>query len=155
MGPLISREIGLLRPFSMSPFAITLKQFRQKRGLKQKDLALQLGYEPSYLSALERGEKGPPKQDFIRRFVRGLELNEAERAELEKSLRLSRRQFSLPTKASEKEFELVHELEPHLGSLTPLQIDLIKLAIRIPETLSLSGVSAGHSSVEEMEVPKM
>lgn len=139
----------------MSPFAAILKQFRQKRGLRQKDLALHLGYEPSYLSALERGEKGPPKQDFIRRLVRGLELNEAERLELEKSLRLSRRQFSLPTQASEKEFELVHELEPHLGSLTPLQIDLIKLAIRIPETLSLSGKDVGHSSVEEMGAPKM
>lgn len=139
----------------MSPFAVTLKQLRQKRGLKQKDLALQLGYEPSYISALERGEKGPPKHDFIRRLIRDLGLDEVERSELEKSLKLSRRQFSLPTKASEEEFELVHELEPHLGSLSPLQIGLIKLAIRIPETLSLSGVGVGYLSVEGKGAPKM
>jgi transcriptional regulator with XRE-family HTH domain len=60
----------------MSPFAVLLKRFRQARGLKQKDLALRLGYEPSYLSALERSEKGPPRDDFIRRLIRGLALDE-------------------------------------------------------------------------------
>lgn len=143
----------------MSPFTITLKQFRQKRGIRQKDLALLLGYEPSYLSALERGDKGPPKQDFIRRLTRGLDLDDGERAELDKSLRLSRRQFSLPTKASEEEFELVHELAPHLGRLTPLQIGLIRLAIRLPENQSLSVAEIfpgfDFSAIERKEAPKM
>jgi len=49
----------------MSPFAIYLRKLRLRRGLKQKEMAYLLGYEQSYLSALERSVKGPPKQEFI------------------------------------------------------------------------------------------
>lgn len=143
----------------MSPFALVLKHFRQKRGLKQKDLALLLGYEPSYLSALERSEKGPPKQDFIRRLISGLSLSEDERAEPDRALKLSRRQVSLPATASEQEYGLLHELAPHLGHLHPLQIHLIKLALRLPRSLcnSEAGIGADYwcPQSERKEAPKM
>lgn len=117
---------------SMSPCSIFLKNLRLKRGYKQNTLACHLGYEPSYLSALERGEKGPPKQDFIDRLIRGLELSEEEQATLAQALKLSRRHFSLPSRASEREYTLLHQLEPQLGHLSPLQIQLIELALHIP-----------------------
>lgn len=58
----------------MSPFAKLLKEFRLSRKLKQKELADLLGYEPSYLSALERSEKGPPRQEFVQKLTQRLGL---------------------------------------------------------------------------------
>lgn len=116
----------------MSPFALYLRKLRLHRGYKQKELAYLLGYEPSYISALERGEKGPPKQDFINRLIRGFELTEEEQATLAQALKLSRRHISLPPRASEREYTLLHQLEPQLGHLSPLQIQLIELALHIP-----------------------
>jgi len=116
----------------MSPFSILLRQLRVSRRLKQKEMANRLGYEPSYISALERGNKGPPKQDFINRLIQGLQLTEEEQATLAQALRLSRRHFSLPSRASEREYTLLHQLEPQLGHLSPLQIQLIELALHIP-----------------------
>lgn len=125
----------------MSPFSVFLKQIRLSRGFKQKELADRLGYEPSYLSALERSEKGPPREDFVQRLIRGLELNESEQAELARALKASRRQVSLPVRASESEYALLHQLEPQLGFLHPLQIQLIELVLRIPETFFSTGSS--------------
>lgn len=119
----------------MSPFSIFLKRLRLSRGYKQKELAHRLGYEQSYLSALERSEKGPPRQDFVRRLIRGLELNENEQAELVRVLKASRRQVSLPARASEDEYALLHHLESQLGRLQPLQIQLIEMVLKIPETV--------------------
>lgn len=141
----------------MSPFSRFLKALRTQRGLRQKEIAYQLGYEPSYISALERSEKGPPKEDFIRRLIKGLSLDENEQAKLLNALKLSRRQVSLPAQASEAEYGLIHELEPQLGQLTPLQIDLIKLALRLPASLSVPTELLGmavHPS-ERKEAPKM
>lgn len=141
----------------MSPFSCYLKSLRLQRGLLQKELAHKLGYEPSYVSSLERSEKGPPKEDFIRRLIKGLSLDETEQAELLNALKLSRRQVSLPAQASEAEYGLIHELEPQLGQLTPLQIHLIKLALRLPASLSVPTELLGmvsHQS-DRKEAPKM
>lgn len=116
----------------MSPFAHYLVALRKSRGLRQNELAHKLGYEPSYLSALERSEKGPPRQDFIQRLIRGLDLEDEEQTELARVLQASRRQVSLPPRASEQEYGLIHELEPQLGKLHPLQIQLIRLALQMP-----------------------
>lgn len=126
---------------TLSPFSIVLRALRLKRGFKQKDLAFRLGYEPSYLSALERSEKGPPRRDFIRRLVQGLELDEAEQSELAQALKASRRRFSLPTWASEQEYALLHQLEAHLGRLHPAQVQLIQMALQLPETFSAATVA--------------
>ena len=130
---------------TMSPFAIFLKQLRLSRGFRQKALAHQLGYEPSYLSALERSEKGPPRQDFIQRLIKGLNLNEMEQQELISALDASRRQISLPVKASTAEYDLIRKLEKQLGQLQPLQIQLIEMALKISEAMpSNSHHSAKH-----------
>ncbi|WP_423776800.1 helix-turn-helix domain-containing protein [Achromobacter mucicolens] len=110
----------------MSPFAIYLRALRLSRGLKQQDVARLLGYEPSYLSALERSAKGPPRQAFVARLVRVLRLSPVEQAELNEALHRSRRQVCLPWTASLEEYELMRELEPQLGRLNSAQIALIR-----------------------------
>ena len=142
----------------MSPFSLLLKEFRVSRGLKQIELAERLGYEPSYLSALERSEKGPPRQDFMRRLIRGLQLNDDEQNRLAGALRDSCRQVSLPARSSLLEYEFLKRLRPQLGSLHPLQLELLDIALRIPEEMGAAfskrlPSDSGHSA--KAEVPKM
>jgi len=127
----------------MSPFSRYFKQLRQQRGLRQNQLAQLLGYEPSYISALERSEKGPPRKEFVERLVRKLELNEIEQQELEVALKASCRQVSLPVNASDLEYDLIQLLGHQLGNLHPLQIELISIALRMPHPLVGIGQTEG------------
>lgn len=138
----------------MSPFSIFLRNARLRRGLRQNQLAAQLGYEQSYISALERSQKGPPRKDFIDRLIRGLELNDEERYELEMSLERSRRQVSLPCAASIEEYELIHELEPMLGRLNAAQIQIIRQVLTFTR-LGFEGSDqlSNHPSIEEVQMP--
>ncbi|HLO63535.1 MAG TPA: helix-turn-helix transcriptional regulator [Azonexus sp.] len=113
----------------MSPFSLFLRHLRGARGLKQSELARLLNYEGSYLSALERSQKGPPNTDFLTRLVRCLELNDEEQLALDEAVAMSKRQFSIPPQASEAEYRLINHLVSRLGSLNPVQIQLIELAI--------------------------
>lgn len=135
----------------MSPFAVYLRELRRQRGLKQRDAADLLGYEQSYISALERGAKGPPKRDFIARLIRVLALNDAEQTELDEALRKSKRQVSLPCTAPVEEYELLRELEPQLGRLHPVQIKMIRQVLALPQVFFMTvpkGGIATNSSCE-------
>jgi len=129
----------------MSPFAIFLKQLRIRRGLKQRTLAHVLGYEASYLSALERSQKGPPRRDFVARLIRGLALDTNEQLELLRALDNSKRQVSLPCTASIDEYTLIRELEPRLGRLSTAQVQIIRQVL----TLTPLGVAAKSSSASQ------
>lgn len=142
----------------MSPFARFLKTKRQSRAIRQNQLAGLLGYEPSYLSALERCAKGPPRREFIERLIRGLTLSDEEQHELQQAIKGSRRQFFLPANAHEQEYALMHLLEPQLGKLHPLQVQLITLILAIPEaftTASSARQSSTERSMTQQEVSRM
>jgi predicted transcriptional regulator len=47
----------------MSPFASALHSIRMQHGICQTVLADMIGYEQTYISALEVGKKGPPTQE--------------------------------------------------------------------------------------------
>lgn len=143
----------------MSPFSTYLRTLRRARGLRQVELAHLLGYEASYISALERSQKGPPRKEFIGRLIRGLKLDVSEEAALSQAIDASRRQISLPAQANEQEYALLHQLEPQLGRLHPVQIELIKLVLSMPEKLQgISQVVYSSCSVHQTtrtEAPKM
>jgi transcriptional regulator with XRE-family HTH domain len=44
----------------MTPFGARVRELRRARGLMLKDMAAHLGVSSTYLSALERGERGKP-----------------------------------------------------------------------------------------------
>ena len=143
----------------MSPFSTYLRTLRRARGLRQVELAHLLGYEASYISALERSQKGPPRKEFIGRLIRGLKLDVSEEAALSQAIDASRRQISLPAQANEQEYALLRQLEPQLGRLHPVQIELIKLVLSMPEKLQgISQVVYSSCSVHQTtrtEAPKM
>ena len=114
----------------MSPFSIELKKLRISRNLTQKEAAEVLGYEQSYLSALENGKKNAPQVAFIHQMEKKLQLSEQEKNLLIDSLQRSCRRFLLPVGVSEKEYELFNELKTHWGSLSEAQVNLIKLVLQ-------------------------
>lgn len=117
----------------MSPFSEMLRAIRLNRRLSQKNAAEMLGYEQSYLSALETGAKGPPRKDFLERLVRIYGLDENERTELESALKQSKRTFVLPKNASADEFHILNKLENQFGRLQQRQITLINIALELGE----------------------
>ncbi len=114
----------------MSPFSIELKKLRMSRNLTQKEAAEALGYEQSYLCALENGKKNAPQVAFINQMEKKLQLNEQEKNLLLDSLQRSCRRFLLPVGVSEQEYELFNELKNHWGSLSEAQVNLIKLVLQ-------------------------
>ena len=83
----------------MSPFSGFLHDLRMRRRLRQADLADLLGYEQSYISALETGLKGPPTFEFLSRLAEVLALSSAEREEMDMSSRASQRKLMIDSDA--------------------------------------------------------
>ena len=56
----------------MSPFARYLAELRKRLGMRQGEFSVLVGYDQSYLSALDTGLKGPPTQEFVERLIKAL-----------------------------------------------------------------------------------
>lgn len=124
----------------MSPFAVALREFRVTRGLRQSEAAEMLGYEQTYISALELGTKGPPPESFVERAVRVFRLDDASEQRLRAALQASQRRMVIPTDASEGVYNLVNELRQQIDQLHPAQIDLIRIALRFPQEFAVPPV---------------
>lgn len=122
-------------PELMSPISNDLRELRNIHGLRQGDLATKLGYEQSYVSAIEVGSKGPPTQEFVERLISVLALDDAWRARLLESLDASQRKLTVPGQAPESVFRLCNELRKQIDHLHPAQVELIRAALQIPERL--------------------
>lgn len=117
----------------MSPFSVVLRNLREARGIRQKDAADLLGYEQSYLSAIETDGKAPPKKDFLEKVIQKYQLNESEQAELKAAFESSKRVIALPKHPSLDAYYIFNKLEKDFTTLTPQQIQIIK------STLDLGG----------------
>jgi len=101
--------------------------------MRQKELAEIIGYEQSYVSALEIGAKGPPKRLALAQIAKRLNLTDEEARCLYESADRSRRRFSIPSNASTRIYEICHALEKRLPCLDQTQLELIELALRLNE----------------------
>lgn len=119
----------------MSPFSIDLRNLRDHEELTQSELAARVGYEQSYVSALEVGTKGPPTPEFVERLIECLALDEEWQRRLWESYAASQRKFVLPLRASTEVYRLCHELRLQIEHLHPAQIELIRFALRLPHQI--------------------
>lgn len=110
----------------MSPFSKFLLDLRSRHGLRQSDLAAKVGYEQSYISALEIGQKGPPSSEFLDRLGAALALSPEEQEQLHRAVAASERKFLLDPKSPESIYWLFKDLRDELLSLTPAQIQGIR-----------------------------
>lgn len=124
----------------MSPFAAALREFRSLRRLRQSDAAELLGYEQTYISALEVGTKGPPPGAFVDRVVRVFELDDSNEKRLRDAHEASQRRMVIPADAPEALYRLVNELRQQMDQLHPAQIELMRAALRFPQAIAIEPV---------------
>ncbi|BCO11650.1 helix-turn-helix transcriptional regulator [Aeromonas veronii] len=110
----------------MTPFGLYLENLRRSRRIQQKQLADLMGINPCYVSTLERGRKGPPSAEVLNRLIKNLNLSRDEQEGLWRAAELSEMTFRLPEGMSQDEFEMVHDLRNHLGTLNEDQVLIIR-----------------------------
>jgi len=115
----------------MTPFGQLLERLRRSRGLQQQQLAGIAGVNSCYISAMERGRKGPPGKEVIEALIRGLELSGEEERDLRNVIEQSRQVLKIPPDTAAHEYELVHSLWKRLGSLSKEETQLILLSLKI------------------------
>ncbi|NRE34368.1 XRE family transcriptional regulator [Burkholderia pseudomallei] len=120
----------------MSPFSERLRALRLRYGIRQKDLAVAMALEQSYVSALELGTKGPPSPAIVDRLSACLRLTEDEHASLHDALLLSQRHFTIPHTASADVYRLCSELWHDLDRLTDAQVRVIRDVIAMRSGMS-------------------
>lgn len=124
----------------MSPFSRYLVDLRRRLGVRQGELAELLGYDQSYLSALEIGQKSPPTPEFAQRLVTALELPEDEQRLLFAAAEASERRLTISPKAEEEVFLLLRDLRDKLPSLSAAQVRVIREVLRFHDPEPASGL---------------
>ena len=94
-----------------------------------------LGYEQSYISALEVGIKGPPTEEFVRKLITILDLPLSVQVELKEIVAASDRKLSLPADSPQSYYWMLKELRDQLETLHPLQVKLIQEALAMRGSL--------------------
>ncbi|MEC5407307.1 helix-turn-helix transcriptional regulator [Paraburkholderia sp. MPAMCS5] len=119
----------------MSPFAHYLHELRLKHVIRQTELAEMLGYEQSYISALEIGTKGPPTPEFLAKLARAFEMDDAERRELEQIAEASQRKLALDTESPQGLYWMLYELRQQVDKLHPAQVQMIRDILKLKGSL--------------------
>lgn len=132
----------------MSPFAEYFHQLRFRHGISQTDLAIKMGYEQSYISALELSKKTPPTDHFIDSFVRALNLSTEQHLQLKKCAKASHRTIKLDADIRTDVYWLFSELQDRLASLSEAQIAAIRSIVAIEDR------STEHSLVSNQSIRK-
>ncbi|MGZ4955355.1 MAG: helix-turn-helix domain-containing protein [Methylobacter sp.] len=115
----------------MSPFSQCLVALRTRYGIRQGELAALVGYEQSYISALEVGLKGPPTLEFVERLSEALPLSSDEKQTLYESLDASQRKIIIDLDAREDVYWMLKDLREYLSELSEAQVRVIREIVRI------------------------
>lgn len=119
----------------MSPFARQLHEIRMRHGIRQNELAELIGYDQTYISALEVGLKGPPTMEFVEKLVSTLPLTSAEENELRTAAKASDRKLILDPDAHPDVYWMLDALRQKLDGLHPAQARLIRELLNLPEVV--------------------
>lgn len=119
----------------MSPFSHFLHELRLRHQIRQSELAELLGYEQSYISALEVGIKGPPTEEFVRKLIVTMALPPSVQLELKDIVAASDRKLSLPADSPQRHFWMLKNLRDQLDNLHPLQVKMFEDALAMRSSL--------------------
>lgn len=115
----------------MSPFSHFLHQLRMRREIRQAELAEMLGYEQSYISALEIGIKGPPTPEFVDKLIAALALSEDEQNEIRDAVDASQRKLVLDPDTPRDVYWMLKDLREQVNALHPVQLKMIRDALNL------------------------
>lgn len=110
----------------MSPFSHLLHDLRMRHNIRQSELAELLGYEQSYISALEVGLKGPPTAEFVERMMKTLSFTPQEIDDLKKAVEASQRKLVIDADMPRDIYWLLNDLRTNISRLGPVQVRMIK-----------------------------
>lgn len=113
----------------MSPAAKLLRCHREARGWNQQTASEKLGYEQSFISAIEGGHKPFPRKNFTEKVIRVFELTAEEADKFESAVMRSRRSLMLPASLDTNRFELAHNFIERLETLSLKEMEVIKVAL--------------------------
>ena len=118
----------------MTPFGIKLRQLREARGIKLKDMADALGVSGAYLSALEHGRRGRPTHAMVVAICAQLNIIWDEADELMRLARLSHPRVTVDTAGlSSEATELANLLAERIRKLAPERVErLLELVKTAP-----------------------
>jgi predicted transcriptional regulator len=128
----------------LSPFSYLLHEFRLSFGVRQSELAQRMGYEQTYISALEVGNKGPPTAEFVEKLITTLALGTEEQARLAQAVEASQRKLVLEIDSSPETYWMLKELRERIQFLHPAQIKMIRDVLQLPETLKERAIEPVH-----------
>ena len=106
-----------------------------RHGIRQNELAELIGYDQTYISALEVGLKGPPTPEFVDKLVEGLALSRAEEAALRSAAEVSDRKLVLDADSHPEIYLMLAALKRRLRELHPAQARMIRELVDLPDTV--------------------
>lgn len=112
--------------------------------MRQSELAQRMGYEQTYISALEVGNKGPPTAEFVEKLITTLALGTEEQARLTQAVEASQRKLVLEIDSSPETYWMLKELRERIQFLHPAQIKMIRDVLQLPETLKERAIEPVH-----------
>ncbi len=132
----------------MTPFGIKLRQLREARGIKLKDMADALGVSAAYLSALEHGRRGRPTHAMVVAICAQLNIIWDDADELMRLARLSHPRITVDTAGlSSEATELANLLAERIRKLAPERVErLLELVKTAPMHPSRPAVQAARKS---------
>jgi len=108
----------------MTPFGEKLRELRQKKDVRQADMAVALDVSAAYLSALEHGNRGTPSWAFLQKIIQyfGLIWDDAE--ELKELAHLSKPKVTIDTAGLDpRATRAANMLSRRIGRMTDRELD--------------------------------
>lgn len=106
-----------------------------RRGIRQNELAELIGYDQTYISALEVGLKGPPTPEFVDKLVATLSLTPAEVEDIRIAAQASDRKLVLDPDAHPDIYWMLDALRQRLDRLHPAQARMIRELLNLPDVV--------------------
>lgn len=122
----------------MTPFGLFLESIRRSRQLQQVQLADRLGVNSCYVSAMEKGKKGPPSKEVLTKLISQLKLDGSEQEALWEYVDQSQKTVRVPDNATAEEYALMRDIRVHLGALSSEQITIIRNTLKLGSVIPAS-----------------
>lgn len=129
----------------MSPFSKLLHDLRIRHGVRQADLAEALGYEQSYISALELGIKGPPTEAFIDKLIQVFDIPAVDQESIRTTADASVRKLVIDHDSPSDIYWLLRDLRSEVDRLSPHKVKLIRDLIHLQDATPMIRSEPAHS----------
>lgn len=102
--------------------------------MRQAELGRVLGYEQSYVSALENDLKQAPPAAFLDALDRALNLSADESGRLRQAREASKRRYAVPPTAARETFEFIHALFSRVESVNAVQLQGFRAILELGDS---------------------